>query len=308
MKYSIIVPVYNTSKYLNRCIDSILSQTYDQFELLLIDDGSTDNSFRLCVDYCKIDKRIRVYKKSNGGVSSARNLGLQMAKGENIIFIDSDDYVEPTLLETVSSFNEDLIVYNSELNGCQMIIQKNLDKDFFSGDLKDKILYFPVNKVFSSKIIKDNKLEFEESIKIGEDMLFCYDYLRCSNSIRFLDEKLYHYVVRNDSSMNNSNKDYLQFYISTFQAVKSRIGNNIPILSFFALKISSIILVRNYLKQMSYKRFKGYMLFFEKTDIRRYLILCKKNRTLSKKTLIFLIKHKLYWFLHKAIKIKANGY
>ena len=96
---SVIVPVYNTELYLHRCIDSILSQTFTDFELLLINDGSTDRSGEICDEYAGKDKRVRVFHKENGGVSSARNIGLDEARGEWIAFVDSDDWVSPKLLE-----------------------------------------------------------------------------------------------------------------------------------------------------------------------------------------------------------------
>lgn len=108
-KISVIVPVYNVEKYLPRCIDSILKQTFTDFELLLIDDGSKDNSGNICDEYAKKDNRIKVYHKENGGVSSARNLGIINAKGKNIIYIDGDDYFLQNALET-------LITWKYELN------------------------------------------------------------------------------------------------------------------------------------------------------------------------------------------------
>ncbi len=98
---SIIVPVYNIEKYFHRCVDSILSQTFTDFELLLINDGSNDNSGAICDEYAAKDARIRVFHKENGGVSSARNLGLDNAKGEWITFVDSDDYVKPDYLSNL---------------------------------------------------------------------------------------------------------------------------------------------------------------------------------------------------------------
>ena len=100
-KVSIIVPVYKAEKYLNRCVDSILAQTFTDFELLLIDDGSPDRSGEICDEYAKKDSRIRVFHKKNGGVSSARNLGLDNVLGEYVTFVDSDDWVEPDFVETM---------------------------------------------------------------------------------------------------------------------------------------------------------------------------------------------------------------
>ena len=119
---SVIVPIYNSDKYLQRCIDSILSQDFEDFELLLIDDGSTDNSGDICDKYAEKDMRVRVFHKKNGGVSSARNLGIENAKGEWVVFIDSDDWVDITMLEklyknaVVTLNNSMFLAYNPALN------------------------------------------------------------------------------------------------------------------------------------------------------------------------------------------------
>ena len=112
MLVSIIVPVYNAERYLHRCIDSVLAQTYTNFELLLINDGSKDNSGEICDKYAVKDSRIRVFHKENGGVSSARNMGIDEAKGEWLSFIDSDDWIEPTMYEKML---QELIGNNADI-------------------------------------------------------------------------------------------------------------------------------------------------------------------------------------------------
>ena len=102
MEISVVVPVYNVEPYLCRCIDSILHQTFSNFEVLLIDDGSTDRSGEICDQYTAVDQRVRVCHKSNGGLSDARNVGISMARGDYILFVDSDDYLEPDALEDLS--------------------------------------------------------------------------------------------------------------------------------------------------------------------------------------------------------------
>ena len=115
-KISVIIPVYNTEKFLHRCIDSILTQTYTDFELLLIDDGSKDSSGSICDEYAEKDSRVRVFHKENGGVSSARNLGLDNAWGEWITFVDSDDYIEENFLKSFDgNLDADLVVGNIQM-------------------------------------------------------------------------------------------------------------------------------------------------------------------------------------------------
>ena len=147
MKISVIVPVYNTEKYLPRCIDSILAQTFTDFELLLIDDGSTDNSGRICGEYALKDKRIKVVHKENGGVSRARNLGIDNAQGEYLSFIDSDDYIRPTmyseLIAIADKYNVDLVSSDIELNGKVLQNKTSSNKKLDKKYIHDKVLpYF----------------------------------------------------------------------------------------------------------------------------------------------------------------------
>ena len=151
---SVIVPVYNTEKYLHRCVDSILAQTFTDFELLLIDDGSTDKSGAICDEYAQKDSRVRVFHKENGGVSSARNVGLKNGRGEWISFVDSDDWVKKNFLDKliVNSENVDL--------GCVGFIQiedklkyRNVDYEGSASEgfrifFENRILGFLWNKLF----------------------------------------------------------------------------------------------------------------------------------------------------------------
>lgn len=183
-KISIIVPVYKVEKYLHRCIDSILSQSFTDFELILVDDGSPDNCGKICDEYEEKDSRIRVFHKENGGVSSARNLGLDNARGEWIAFIDSDDYVEKDYLSQLFFYakqgNTDFVVI---LN----TIKDHIDEDFVILQPNNYSQLFscyrlhnygsPWSKLYKSKIIKNNHLQFNVKIHFGEDMIFVFQYL-----------------------------------------------------------------------------------------------------------------------------------
>ena len=175
---SIIVPVYNTEQYLHSCIDSILTQTYTDFELLLIDDGSTDLSGAICDKYAWKDSRVRVFHQKNGGVSSARNLGLDNAKGEWVTFVDSDDAI---INIPFVSYDEDLVIFPHKVlskDGTEYLCK--LENSVF--DNKSKVRNFvkdnsttSVFKTLWSKLYKRDligNLRFDESIKIGEDQVF----------------------------------------------------------------------------------------------------------------------------------------
>lgn len=185
---SIIVPVYNTEKYLHSCIDSILSQTFTDFELLLIDDGSKDNSGAICDGYAAKDARVRVFHKKNGGASSARNMGLDNAKGEWISFVDSDDYVLPFFLETYMALCKD----DTELCVSGIIPDYSISSSFridkssidYEGNVKDALFLLHncqmigslCNKLFKKSIIESNSLYLNETFKFreDEDFLLCY--------------------------------------------------------------------------------------------------------------------------------------
>lgn len=194
---SIIVPVYKAEKYLNRCVESIVAQTYQNWELLLVEDGSPDNSSILCDLWTAQDRRIKVFHKANGGVSSARNLGIENANGDWITFIDSDDWVSGKYLELfVSNLNYgERTIY---LQGIQMFtIHKGLspmfsyDDEFYSIEkqpdlfVKNRVLAdgCPVAKLFNRKVLIDNDIRFENTISINEDHLFVLSYYKYIDNI-----------------------------------------------------------------------------------------------------------------------------
>lgn len=206
---SIIVPVYNAEKFLHRCIDSILGQTYTAFELLLIDDGSKDSSCTICDEYAAQDARVRVFHKENGGVSSARNLGLDHAQGEWVTFVDSDDYLDKCYLEKF-----DLCDSKIDLHCCH--IQCEGWEEWVSYPFEDKVwenmpaflsgnlhkLNFPFAKLFKLSIINENNLRFDKDIKYGEDTLYVCSYLVYTNKVITYSYDGYHYICGNNESLS----------------------------------------------------------------------------------------------------------
>ncbi len=206
---SVIVPVYNVERYLPRCIDSILSQTFTDFQLILIDDGSPDACGRICDEYAARDPRIGVIHQDNGGVSSARNRGLDVAQGEYVCFVDPDDIIFPcyleTLIATAQSSGSDLIVcgyQNSYVEDDVLINSRNMNKatpgnyqdfsDILTELHKNTLLFMPVNKLYKNSIIKTACLSFPKQ-KRYEDTAFVYRYLRHCRSLSFCDAILYNY-------------------------------------------------------------------------------------------------------------------
>lgn len=208
---SVIVPVYNVEKYLTQCIESILSQTYQEFELLLIDDGSEDNSGSICDHYSNIDSRVHVFHKENGGVSSARNMGIEHAKGEWVCFVDSDDWIDKDTFEYITGLwkGADFLQFGYRRTGgtaseYSYVPSKVLR--YSTSVYCTKRIYHSAICGYSLKlnIIKKYKISFPNHIKYGEDQAFILKTLICSSEIVILDRHFYNYRDREGSAMHAS--------------------------------------------------------------------------------------------------------
>lgn len=217
---SIIVPIYNAEPTLKKCIDSILTQSNHDFELILVDDGSKDASPAICDEYTKRDARVKVYHKENGGVSSARNLGLDYANGDWITFIDADDEVSNGYLSDISRHSEDVIIKGYKKRFGKTIIESlstqdiitNSFLDFVSSYITSSLLRGPVYKFYKKNIL--NNLRFLTDMKIGEDAWFVFNYLaRCKT---FALSNLGMYIVRVDERV-----DEVKYAITVDYAVQS---------------------------------------------------------------------------------------
>jgi glycosyltransferase involved in cell wall biosynthesis len=196
---SIIIPIYKAEKFIRRCIDSVLTQTYKDWELILVDDGSPDNSGRICDEYSQKDSRIRVFHKHNGGVSSARNIGLDEARGDRITFIDADDYVFKNYLEVLISSEADLVTCG--FKGINKM-GSTPKKGYYEGtSFRTNIPIFyntkqtatPWAKLFKRSIIESNNLRFDQALKLTEDTVFVFHYLAYCASLEEFSEQLYFY-------------------------------------------------------------------------------------------------------------------
>ncbi len=212
---SIIIPVYNTSKYLRQTLDSVIRQSFTDWELIIVDDGSTDDSGLVCDEYAARDMRIRVIHKPNGGVSSARNVGIKAAVGQYISFIDGDDYVERDFLEKMYCAIEN---HHADIVCCRLVFgssrgswsQKAHATSFYNRKeaIVQMLLPFsyhgwPVNKLYRKDIIANRELLFDEKLKYCEDEVFVLQYLLSIERCVYLPDALYHYV-QNENSANNS--------------------------------------------------------------------------------------------------------
>lgn len=223
---SIIVPVYNVEQYITNCIESILAQTFQNWELLLIDDGSPDKSGEICDKYAMIDNRIVTFHKENAGVSSARNLGLKNIKGKWVMFVDADDMLYNNALQVlinyVSKTKYDIIqfCFNRTWNEGMTLPQDSLgmsNKDYI------KYKHAKVSvwcNLIRSTIIINNNLTFNENLKLGEDQLFIFDVLSKSRYIIHIPDVLYFYRPNEMSASNNAKIEDTMKSIKAFKTYK----------------------------------------------------------------------------------------
>lgn len=224
MKISIIIPVYNSEKFLGKCLDSVVAQSYADFEVLLINDGSTDTSGAICDDFASKDKRINVLHKKNGGVSVARNLGLDNAKGEWICFVDSDDYLEISYLKALidSIKNNDSI--DLAIHGLKRISRKGENIVTFGNHtikaddyhtLFEKIEIFkygyPFSKFYRRDLITQFDIRFPENYSFAEDLSFFLNYISYSKIIKFDNIANYNYAS-NENSLSRTFKNTEEYW------------------------------------------------------------------------------------------------
>ena len=199
---SVIVPVYNTKEHLSRCIDSVLSQSFSDFELLLVDDGSTDESGAICDAYSAKDSRVRVFHKKNGGVSSARNVGMENTNGQWLTFIDSDDWIRGDFFQVPYDSEVDLLYQNRIFSDGQpdgyFSEQEVKDRDFLAFLVKNantNLFKMSACFFFRNSIVKEHRIKYVEGVRLGEDRLFIMDYYKFCRSIRMVANSRYVYNV-----------------------------------------------------------------------------------------------------------------
>lgn len=240
---SIIVPVYNVKEYLDDCVTSILNQTYQNIEIILVDDGSTDGSHNLVDELSKKDNRIKVIHQKNQGVSSARNVALGNATGKYICFVDADDMVSEiyvsTLYELISDVEVDLSIlstYKDSKTRQRIFYMSAADAINAMFDMSSGIKTGPYCKLFKHSIIEQENIRFPVGIKCGEDMLFCYQYMVKAKRISYLQcnrSEFYHYRYRNDGVYGHKQYDV---ELSHKKAYDILIENNDGVLNIDSIK------------------------------------------------------------------------
>ena len=254
-KVTVIVPVYNVESYVKECILSLLEQTYSNLEIIIINDGSTDNSKEICEEIQGKDKRIIYISKKNSGVSDTRNVGIKQSTGDYITFIDSDDFIDNEYIDRMvtqlEECNVDMVVCNyielyknsklsinnNEINDIIITNREAITKVFSSRTFGGYLW----NKIFKSEIIKKNKLFFNKDIHMCEDMLFICKYLSNCNNVKIISDKIYFYRMRQSSMVwNKSISKYITLYNSYNEIYKLLYKMNIDMSDFYYMVLNSI--------------------------------------------------------------------
>lgn len=312
---SIIVPVYNAFQYLNRCIESLVNQTINDIEIILIDDGSTDDSLLICREWASKDKRIVVIEQENSGVSSARNVGLDNAKGDYIMFVDSDDYMLPQMCEkmiaTIESKKADLVVCGTtETGGGYWRPVANKDytftqlKENFVELLHTELLSPPWNKIFKRAIIGEQR--FREDITFGEDLMFNLGYIDKCNKVSFIKESpFFHEKNNTDSLVVKFNRNRLTDIEKVWTAITHFVPSKPSLYNKYYRDI--VVYVRQLLKSKyhSWAEKKEILCEWHAICHMKELDLKGHNGAKVNKVLLPLLKHKQWRLANLLVNIKS---
>jgi len=244
-KISIIIPIYNVEPYIKKCLDSVINQTYANLEIICVNDGSTDASGKICDEYAKKDSRVKVFHKINGGVSSAKNLGLKNITGKYVGFMDADDWIEPDMYEilhkSAQEKNVPIIIANyfkdTDAGSTSMINKARIPDDVIS---TENMLLFPLkrdyymgfcgylwNKLFSSDIFLSNGLHFNEKINYAEDVLLYTEAIITGKYIGiYIDKPLYHYYQRVGSISHSESIGAKVDILTVYKKVEKLLNEN----------------------------------------------------------------------------------
>lgn len=322
-KLSIIVPVYGVEKYIDKCLDSLVKQSLKEIEIIVVNDGTKDNSQKIIDKYVKkYPDKIKSYIKENGGQGSARNYGLKKATGEYIGYVDSDDFVEKDmykkLYDKAKENNYDIVVCGN-YNVSEDYQNKNIDAfiNNYNTDLEN--IFFGKmavwNKIYKRDILIKNKLEFKEKVWY-EDLAFTLKAIMNSNTFAFIDEPLYDYLIREGSTMNNSNVQRNLEILDAFDDILSYIKHNkkeeyfdkVEFLAIDHIYISAIVRILkanadNKIKKETVNELICYMnKNFPNYKNNKYINTLSRNRKIIYK----LINLKMYNLVNLIFKIKKG--
>ena len=230
MQISVIIPVYNAASYLERSVNSVINQSFSQWELILVDDGSKDRSGQICDGFAQRDNRVRVIHQENAGAGAARNNGMALAKGDYVVFVDADDYIEPCYFEELSKHREDVVfidVQHVDESGHVLKYEKmssykgNSMDDLIRSQMTGKMTWGGVFKAVKNQLVRDNNIRYSNH-QIGEEALYSYQVLRCAKSVAFIDKSVYSYLQHGDSLSNSQQDDpWGEVAVSLRETIKS---------------------------------------------------------------------------------------
>lgn len=308
---SIIVTVFNKEKYITRCLRSIDNQTYNKLQVIIVNDGSTDNSILKINNFIKGKANFEVYSQKNRGPAFARNLGLKYVKGEYIVFIDGDDYVSSNFIEELMNYNSyDLVItgykqlknkkiIESIVPNNQVISQKNISTYLFdAAHFNYCVLVW--NKLFKTKIIKENRIAFKD-LKLAEDTIFMFDYFRCIHNVKVVDCTNYFNVVIPDTLSRKMVEEIWSIMLKVEKAGQIdfdyHFNTSWTFLMFKLIKTA----LGNYC--VNYKEFKQLVYEIRKSSLFNK-IKYKKIRYNTDKLIYILIKLKLTFILDRIFKYR----
>ncbi|WP_270751877.1 glycosyltransferase family 2 protein [Gemmiger qucibialis] len=309
---SIIIPVYNTAKQLRRCLNSIVTQLNDKVEVILINDGSTDNSISIIHDYIEHYNQLKLYDKPNEGVSSSRNIGLKVAVGQYVAFVDSDDYVENDYIckmlaniQKMELDKLDLMIFGFyRREGENYSVNSPMVRKNESDIIKDIFVQkynAPWNKIFKKSIIDTYKLEFPVSMKTSEDFLFLLDYVQNTCKIGVADECcIYNYCDNPCGAVNNTKEQYLIDTIKIYHKIQAMMKNHS--ISYINEIENSIMeryyyIVYNLLRMGDNKKELRSILYTLNFDLKQMSNLDRKNKLKR-----FLVEHQCFSIIERSIK------
>ncbi|SFI09625.1 glycosyltransferase [Halpernia frigidisoli] len=321
---SVIVPVYNVEKYLRKCLDSILNQTFSNLEIILVNDGSTDSSPEICEDYAKNDSRIKLIHQKNAGVSVARNIGIISAAGDYITFVDSDDWLEPDIYEkmfsiTSEKFSSDIIMcdFFKITNNSSEKISSVLRRGFYSKSeiieelyptliVTEKFGRIPIISVwsclFKRSLLIDNTINFDGSLMYSEDYLFMAESILKAKSFYYLKENyLYNYLHYEESRSKKYQPDWWENLLYLNLELKNLLQNNGDY--DFARQLKLQLLHSTFYVLVNIHRNER-ITFRQKCKEVKFVIeqpelgaafenLSFKNQSFSQKIILFFIKHRM---------------
>lgn len=282
--FTIIVPVYQTEKYLSKCIESVLAQSYKNWELLLIDDGSSDNSGVICDSYRQIDTRIRVFHKVNSGVSAARNLGLEKSQGDYVLFLDSDDYLDENTLEICSDHiikgNLDLFQFSirgvtENYNETPKTTIRRKSTEVLDGQQylkKGELIVGAGGSCIRKSIIQENKIRFNEKVRLAEDQMFTLACISRSKRIQFFDKSLYNYLYVNSPYSSRGKTTEILNTISVFNTYVKEYPEVEDYINLQIIQFVLILIKNNDIKYHEIKKVINY----KKIGFHKNLTLCGK--------------------------------